>query len=377
MYFNDIIGQEAVKRRLIASARKDRVAHAQLFCESSGGGAGAFPLAMAYARYLNCANPSDTDACGHCPSCLKYDAKAHPDLHFVFPIVAGKERKKEVCDDYLPEWRAFLTDRIYFGLDDWLRHIEVGNSQALIYAKESDALVRHLSLRIYEANYRVLLVWLPEKMHPACANKLLKVIEEPPEHTLILMVSEETESILPTILSRAQHLYIPPLPEVALTEALIRNEQSEPTLARQAAHLAQGSYLKAKALMGDNEDNAFCLEQFKDIMRHAWARNVTEMKATADRLAGAGRERQKTFLVACGRLIRENFIYRFHIPELNYMNEPETAFAERFAPFVNERNVFTLMDELSVAEQHIAQNVNAKMVFFDLFLHIAAALRQK
>ena len=213
MYFKDIIGQEEVKERLRQSTRTGIVPHAQLFTEQ--GGAGAFPLALAYARYLNCTNRTETDACGRCPSCLKYDELAHPDLHFVFPIVAKKEKKKEVCDDYLSEWRGFLKEHPYFNMDEWLDYIEAGNSQAIIYSKESDEIIHKLSLKIYEAEYRILMVWLPEKLHPTCANKLLKIIEEPPMKTVILMVSETPDLILGTIQSRAQRIHIP-----AMTSAI-------------------------------------------------------------------------------------------------------------------------------------------------------------
>ena len=197
MYFKDIVGQEEIKRHLIQSAQSGVVPHAQLFTEK--GGTGAFALALAYARYLNCAHRTETDSCGHCPSCLKYDALAHPDLHFVFPIVAKKERKKDICDDYLPEWREFLHEHIYFSLDDWLDYIDAGNSQALIYSKESDEIVHKLSLKIYEAEYRVLIVWLPEKLHPTCANKLLKMVEEPPPSKL-KMVTQPSSSRMYSII---------------------------------------------------------------------------------------------------------------------------------------------------------------------------------
>ena len=163
MYFKDIIGQEEIKKQLIHSAQTGVVPHAQLFTEQ--GGAGAFPLALAYGRYLNCTHRTETDACGRCPSCLKFNELAHPDLHFVFPIVAKKEKKKEVCDDYLTEWRGFLKERPYFNIDGWLDYIDAGNSQAIIYSKESDEIIRKLNLKIYEASYRILLVWLPEKLH--------------------------------------------------------------------------------------------------------------------------------------------------------------------------------------------------------------------
>lgn len=374
MYFKDIIGQEEVKQKLIDAAQRGVVPHAQLFCET--GGAGAFPLALAYARYLNCKDRSESDSCGHCPSCVKYDEYAHPDLHFVYPIVAKKEKKKEVCDDYLPEWRSFLRGQVYFNLDAWLETIDAGNSQPLIYSKESDEIVRKLSLRIYEADYRILLIWLPEKLHVTCANKLLKIIEEPPQNTVILMVSEQPDLILGTIQSRSQRITIRPIHEDAVAEAMITHYAISPEDARHVAHLSGGNYLKAIEAISLGEEKAYFLELFKSMMRNSWARNVKGMKATADELASLGRERQKGFLAYCQHLIRENFVYRFQAPELNYMNAAEAGFSVKFSPFVNERNVFDLMDELAKAEQHITQNVNAKMVFFDLSLQLTVLVRR-
>ena len=374
MYFKDIIGQEEIKKQLIHSAQTGVVPHAQLFTEQ--GGAGAFPLALAYARYLNCTNRTETDACGHCPSCLKYNELAHPDLHFVFPIVSKKEKKKEICDDYLTEWRSFLKEHIYFNLDSWLEYIDAGNSQALIYSKESDEILRKLSLKIYEAPYRVLFVWLPEKLHQTCANKLLKIIEEPPQNTVILMISEHPDLILVTILSRAQRIHVRGIHPEAIISSMMNQFNLTPEDAKQVAHLANGNYLKAIETISLGEENKFYLEQFKSIMRNSWARNVRGMKDLADTLAAIGRERQKNFLAYCQHLIRENFIYQFQSPELNYMNLDEASFSVKFAPFVNERNVIDIMEELAKAEQHISQNVNAKMVFFDLSLKLTVLIKR-
>lgn len=374
MYFREIIGQEEIKQRLIQSAQSGVVPHAQLFCEQ--GGAGAFPLALAYARYLNCTSRTDSDACGRCPSCLKYNELAHPDLHFVFPIVAKKEKKKEVCDDYLVEWRAFLKERPYFNMDGWLDYIEAGNSQAIIYSKESDEIIRKLNLRIYEATYRILLVWLPEKLHSSCANKLLKVIEEPPQNTVILMVSEIPDQVLGTIQSRAQRINVRAIHPDAISAAMVSRYGLAPEDARHVAHLANGSYIQAMEAISLGEENKFFLEQFKTMMRNSWARNVKGMKEMGDLLAGIGRERQKNFLAYCQHLIRENFMYRFQSPELNYMNLDEASFAVKFAQFVNERNVFDIMEELAKAERHVSQNVNAKMVFFDLSLRLTVLIKK-
>ncbi|MDR1499966.1 MAG: DNA polymerase III subunit delta [Tannerellaceae bacterium] len=372
MYFNDVIGQDRLKRRLIVAARRRIVPHAQLFSEKNG--SGAFPLALAYARYLNCREPSDDDSCGRCPSCLKYDELAHPDLHFVFPIV--KKGRKTVCDDYLPQWRELLKRNAYFSLEQWLGCMETGNSQAQIYAEESKQVLGKMNMRIYEAEYRVLLVWLPEKMNETCANKLLKIIEEPPPQTVILMVSEDPLMLLETIRSRVQPVNVNPVDNGSMVDALVRRECLEREAAVDVARLAGGSYIKALETISLNEENAFFLEHFKEMMRNSWARNIKAMKTSADHMASLDREQQKRFLTYCQYLVRENFVHRFQAPELNYMSRREAEFAIRFAPFVNERNVFDLMGELSKAELHTTRNVNAKMVFFDLSLRITALLRR-
>lgn len=374
MYFRDIIGQKEIKEQLIKSVRTGIVPHARLFTEQ--GGAGAFPLALAYARYLNCTNPTAEDACGHCASCLKYNGLVHPDLHFVFPIISKKEKKKEVCDDYLNEWRGFLKDRPYFNIENWLDYIDAGNSQALIYSKESDEIIRKLSLKIYEATYRILFVWLPEKLHPSCANKLLKIIEEPPLNTVILMVSEMPDLILGTIQSRTQRINVRAIQPEAIMQAMTSRFGLSGADAQHVAHLANGNYLKAVEAISLGEENKFFLEQFKGMMRNSWARNVKGMKEMADLLTSIGRERQKNFLSYCQHLIRENFMYRFQSPELNYMNLDEANFAVKFAPYINERNVLDIMDELAKAELHITQNVNAKMVFFDLSLRLTVLIKR-
>ncbi|MDR1102368.1 MAG: DNA polymerase III subunit delta [Tannerella sp.] len=375
MYFRDIIGQDELKRQLIRSAHEGTVPHARLFCGKAG--TGAFPLALAYARYLNCTGRSETDACGRCPSCLKYNGLIHPDLHFIFPIVAVKERKKQICDDYLPEWRSFLATHTYFDLNLWLSHMDALNKQALIYARESNDILHKLSLRIYEATFRVLFIWMPERMHPTCANKLLKMIEEPPQNTLIFMVSEEPDRILGTVLSRAQRINVGPIAAEALAKTLEQPPGELPAEeALRQARLSHGDYLRMMENIHISEENEFFLQQFIRVMRNSWARNVKEMRAFADDMAGIGRERQKNFLSFCQRLIRENFACRFNAGEMNYMTAAEQTFSERFAAYVNERNVFDFVSELSTAELHIARNGHAKMIFFDLALRITVLLKK-
>lgn len=374
MYFHDIIGQDELKARLMETARRGIVPHAQLF--SGRNGAGTFPLALAYARYLNCTERTETDACGHCRSCLQFNELAHPDLHFVFPIVSDKKRKKTVCDDYLDEWRTLLRQRVYFDLDMWLDQMETSGKQALIYAEESDQIIRKTTLRIYEAEYRVLLVWMPERMNAACANKLLKLIEEPPARTVILMVTDTPAGILGTILSRAQRLDVRPIESDDLAHALEQRHHLPADEARRIAHLSHGDLLTAERIMGSDERERLFLDFFKRIMRNAWKRDVREMKRTADELAALTREQQRAFLTYAQHMVRENFVRRFHSDELNYLRPDEAEFSIRFSRFVNERNVFDFTNELSEAERHIAQNGNSKMIFFDLSLRITVLLKK-
>ena len=202
MFFRDVIGQEEIKQRLIQEVREGRIPHAQLICGPEG--VGKMPLAIAYARYISCTNRGETDACGVCPSCVKFNKLVHPDVHFVFPIVKSAKGKKEVCDDYIADWRPFVINNPYLNLNHWLNEMDAENSQALIYAKESDEILKKLSLKSSEGGFKITIVWLPEKMHPVFAIKLLKLLEEPPEKTVFLLVSEAPDMILPTILSRCQ-----------------------------------------------------------------------------------------------------------------------------------------------------------------------------
>lgn len=374
MYFRDIIGQEEVKERLINSIKKGIIPHAQLFCGPEG--IGKFPLALAYAQYLNCENPSETDSCGKCPSCVKYNHLAHPDLHFVFPIVKKTTKKKEVCDDYITEWREFVKQNSYFNLSQWLDHIDAENSQGLIYAKESEEIIRKLSLRIYEAKYKVMIIWLPEKMHESCSNKLLKIIEEPTDNTIFLLVSDTPDNIITTIQSRCQRINIHGVSEKDITTALESSYNITPEDASSVAHLANGNYLKAIETISLNEEHKFFFNLFVQMMRASYARNIKEIKAIGNEIAGVGRENQKAFLIYSQRMVREYFVSNMSQPEMVYLAQDEANFGTRFAPFINERNIIGFMNELALAERHIEQNVNAKMVFFDLCLKITMLIKQ-
>lgn len=375
MFFKDIVGQSEVKERLVTSARKGLIPHAQLFCGPEG--VGKFPLALAYAQYLNCENPTDNDSCGKCASCVKYAHLTHPDLHFVFPIVKKAAKKKEVCDDYIADWREFVKQHnYYFNLTQWLDHIDAENSQGLIYAKESEEILRKLSLRIYEAKYKIMIVWLPEKMHESCANKLLKIIEEPTDNTIFLLVSDTPDNIITTIQSRCQRINVHGVAESDIVQALESEYNILSDDATTVAHLSKGSYLKAVETISLNEEHKFFFNLFVQMMRASYARNIKEIKTIGNELAAIGRENQKSFLIYSQRMVREYFVSNLHQPEITYLAQDEANFGIRFAPFINERNIVGFMDELALAERHIEQNVNAKMVFFDLCLKITMLIKQ-
>lgn len=374
MYFKDIIGQETVKQRLRLEVREGRVPHAQLFAGPEG--TGALPLAIAYARFLLCTRRGEEDACGTCPSCVKLNKLAHPDLHFVFPVVKRKGGGDTVSDDYIREWRELAISTPYFGMNHWLDAMGAENQQAQIFVKESDELVRKLSLKSSEGGYKVVIIWLPEKMKVECANKLLKLLEEPPAQTVFLLVSEEPDRILSTILSRTQRINVPRLEDAEIAEALKARFGLQDTDAAETARLAEGSYQQALEIIHLSEDTQLFFGLFVSLMRLAYQRKVKEMREWSDTVAAMGRERQKDFLTYCQRMVRESFVSNFHRKEMNYMNREEENFTIRFAPFINERNVMGITDELAEAQTHIEQNVNPRMVFFDFALKMIVLLIQ-
>jgi len=374
MFFRDVIGQDEAKQRLIREAKEGKIAHARLFCGPEG--IGKLPLAIAYARYLSCQNPGLDDACGTCPNCMKYNKLAHPDLHFVFPVIKIKS-KDTVSDDFLSEWRELLSQTPYFNLNIWLKEMGAENQQAQIYVKESDEIIRKLNLKSSQGGYKIMIIWLPEKMNVECSNKLLKLLEEPPSQTIFLLVSEEPEMLLTTIQSRTQRFNLYGIEEKQIAQKLIQQYGILEQDAIDIAHLSEGNFLKALETIHLNEENQLFFEMFVSLMRLSYQRKIREMKQWSETMASMGRERQKQFLQYCQRMIRENFIYNFHESSITFLNEEERHFSSRFAPFVNERNVIGIMNELSEAQRHIEQNVNARMVFFDFSLKMIVLLVQK
>lgn len=384
MLFSQIIGQQEVKDRFIRSVSEGRIPHAQLL--SGPEGVGKLPLAIAYAQYICCEHRGAHDACGVCPSCLKYNKLAHPDLHFVFPIIKPAGKQSVVCDDFMGDFRKLVLEKTYFSVDEWYSRISGDAKQGMIYTNESEEIVRKLSMKTYEAEYKVMIVWLPEKLHESAANKLLKILEEPYEKTLFLLVSNAPDAIITTILSRTQRIQVPGLADAEIKQALLdRHGGLTEAEAADVARIAGGSYLRAEMLLEDGNESRVNFDRFVTIMRLAWQvgnrkdhASLKTLRKWADDMAASsvGRERQKKFLQYAQRMVRENFIYNLHQADLNYMTSYESDFSVRFSPFINERNVEQLVAELALAERHIEQNVNAKMVFFDLVLKIIMLLKK-
>lgn len=382
MLLKDIIGQQAVKRELCHSVQEGKIPHALLMSGSAG--VGKLPLALAFAQYVACKHRTDTDACGVCPTCLQYSKLQHPDLHFAFPIVKV-DKGAEVCDDYLNDFREMVRSNPYCDPDDWTMAMGAEKKQSLIYEKESSEIQRKLSLKSFADGYKVMIVWQPEKMHIACANKLLKLLEEPPEMTLFLFVSEHPEQLLPTIISRLRPLPIPRLTDEEIVEALTRQGVvSNPQQAHDVARLAGGSYREALRILDAEDRDKQLFAEFQELMRNAWLVGVRKNYEALQKLnewsmtmaKESSRERQCAFLQFAQRLIRENFIYNYGEPALNYETSDEQQFSVKFAPFINERNIEELTEQFARAEAQIMQNANARMVLFDLCLQCIVLIKK-
>ena len=378
MFFKDIIGQQEVIERLVKDAQAGTVPHALLFCGPEG--VGKLQTAIAFARYLLCRDKgNNADSCGTCPSCVKMDKLVHPDLHFVFPVINKSKTagRSTVSDDEITTWRETVLEQQYFGFEEWLSAIDADNKQASIFVTESESILSKLSLKSVEGGYKIMIIWHAEKMNQQCANSLLKLLEEPPAGTIFMLTTDAPELMLETILSRTQRIDFRRIPEQEITERLQGPGYAlDPETAQKIAHLSGGSWLKAMSALRVNSESEEFLDYFMQLMRLSYGRRLKDLKLWSESIAGGGREWQKRFLAYCQRMIRENFICNFHNPELNYLTEQEQQFSVKFAPYVNENNIIGLMETLSDAQRDIEQNVNSKMVLFDLTLKTIMLMKQ-
>jgi DNA polymerase-3 subunit delta' len=375
MNFSQIPGQKPVIDRLRSSVAENRVSHAMLFYGPEG--VGKFAIALAFARYISCESRTAEDACGICPSCVKYDKLIHPDLHFVFPVIKKKSGTEPVSDTYISQWRSMVLKSPWFSLNTWTEAMEVANEQALIPVAEAAEIVRKLSLKSFESDFKIMIIWLPEKMNPETANKLLKIIEEPPARTLFILVSEEDDKLLPTITSRCQHIRIPAISAEALTGHLVNVTGMDPVKASEIAAIANGNMVKAMALARDDDNTGVLLDRFTRLMRTAYTRDIHSLITWSEETAAMGRERQKSFLSYSLRMIRENFVMNFGGKEkkLVHLTQDEDSFSLKFHPFINESNINALNREFNLAYAHVESNGNTKMIFLDLALKTMRLIR--
>ena len=383
MFFEQVIGQQEAQQRLMQMADEGRLPHAILLYGPQG--CGKLALAVGFAQYLLSLNDQQpaVDMWGEpvprqlSPMLQKLE---HPDLHFTYPTIklpSMSTDHKPVSDDFAQEWHELVMDSLYFTMNEWLEQMGGENQQAIITAGESDDLIRKLSLKSSQGGYKVSVVWLPERMNIECANKILKLLEEPPSQTVFIMVSEEPDRLLETIRSRVQRIDIKKIADADIQQALIDKRGLAEDQARRITRMANGNWLKALEMLGSDSENELFLDMFQTLMRLAYQRKVKDLKAWSERMASMGREKQKRFLEYFLRLIRENFMYNFHREELCYMTQREEDFAKNFARFINEDNILPITDLANLAIRDIGQNANGKIVFYDFALQMIVLLIQK
>lgn len=381
MLFTDILGQEHLKNHLTQSVDNGRIPHAQLFVGPEG--CGTLPMAIAYAQYILCGNTNADNSTGNASCNLKFKNFSHPDLHFAFPVTTSDKAKSHpVSSHYLEEWRQLLNEQPYGNLFDWYKLLGVDNKQGQIGVDEAQDIVKALSLKAYEGGYKVMLIWMAEKMNTACANKLLKLIEEPPNKTVFILIAEDEEQIINTIRSRCQVLHFPPLAEEVIKNGLIKQYNLETSIATKIAHQANGNYNKACDLVyQDSEDIQF------ETWFIFWIRSAFKAKGNkaaihdliswSDDISKTGRETQKKFLGFCLDFFRQALIFNYNAKNLVYLETKTENFKlENFAPFVHGNNILEISDELQEAIYHIERNGNSKIILTDLSIKLTRLLHK-
>lgn len=382
MLFSEILGQDHIKSHLATSTTSGRIPHAQLFIGPEG--SGTLPLAIAYAQYILCSNTGGENHGGNEACNLKFRNLSHPDLHFVFPVAANSEVKSHpVSAHFLKHWREFIAETPYGSLFDWYKKIDIANKQGQIGVDEATEIVKSLSLKAYEGGYKVMIIWMADRMNTATANKLLKLLEEPPQKTVFLLIAESEDDILQTILSRCQVLNFNALPEQVIANALVSRENIEPNAAMKLAHQAQGNYNKALHLLHKTDDGLPFEEWFVMWVRAAFrakgnAAAIHDLIAWSEQIAGIGREAQKQFLNFCIDMFRQALLLNYKADKLVFMEPKVDKFKlENFAPFVNGSNINDIFKELSDALYHIERNGNAKIILTDLSIKLTRLIHKK
>ncbi len=381
MLFKNVLGLEHIKNHLVTTADTGRVAHAQLFVGPEG--SGVLPMALAYAQYLLCGNSGGENEGANSACNAKCDTLTHPDLHFAFPVSnSDKVKSHAVSDHYLEEWRQFVKEQPYGNLFDWYRHIGIEKKQGQIGVDEAQDVVKKLSLKSYEGGYKVLIIWMAEKMNISAANKLLKLIEEPPAKTMLLLLAEEEEQIINTIRSRCQILHFPPLAEQAIADALV-NRGANPAEAQSISQEANGNFNKALDLLHKDSEDLVFERWFVQWVRSAFKAKgnkgaIQELLLWSDEVAKTGREVQKQFLNYCLAIMRQALLLNYKTPELVHAKIHVEGFdLQKFSPFVHENNILDIVTELEKAIFHVERNGNSKLIFTDLSIKLTRLLHAK
>ena len=383
MLFKDILGQDHIKNYLITTANAGRIPHAQLFIGPEG--SGTLPMAMAYAQYILCNNSDGENTAGNSACNLKFEHISHPDMHFVYPITSTDEVNGDsvVSTNFLDQWRGFVKENPYGSLFDWYKKLEIPKKQGIISVKESVAINKNLSLKAYEGGYKVMIIWMADKMRTDAANKLLKLLEEPPEKTIFILISESIDDLLQTIISRCQIVDFLALPEQVITDALIATHKVEANLAKKIAHQCEGNYNKALHLLHKDDDDSVFEEWFINWVRAAFkakgnASVIADLISWSTTIAKEGRETQKNFLQFCIQFFRQALLLNYKATDLVYL-EPnfENFKLEKFAPFVHGNNIADIFKELEDAMYHIERNGNSNIILTDLSIKLTRLLHKK
>jgi DNA polymerase-3 subunit delta' len=369
MRFKDIVGQETVKKHLIQTVKDERISHAQLFLGPEG--SGSLALALAYAQFISCENKLENDSCGECSSCRKYNKLVHPDLHFSYPFFA--KHKEDTALTFIEEWRKAFLANPYLGLDEWRDQLSADNKQANINIAEAHSIIQKLSMKPFESEYKVLILWLPEYLEKE-GNALLKVIEEPSQKTLFLLVAQSQEQILNTIISRTQIVKIPKLKTEDIEGFLMNDKGVDLTSAAQIAYLSNGNLQSAQQLLIHQENDYH--ELLRTWFGASWKNNGLKIVELSEgELAKMGRENQKNFLRYGINLMRECMLFMAETPGLIHLPEKELEFISKFSQILNLAKAEAIAEELEKAHYHIERNANPKILFLDVSLKLVKILK--
>jgi DNA polymerase-3 subunit delta' len=379
MQFASVVGQQAVKDRLIAASREGRVSHALLFFGQPG--SGVLPMARAFAQFLNCEQPTEADSCGVCGSCRRAAKMVHPDINYVYPVVTGIVKNPRSVD-FIEDWRNLQLEQPYANLTDWIDYITSGdakNRQGNIPAEEAQDIIHKINLKAFEGRFKVMIIWLPEKMHVVTANKLLKSLEEPPSDTLFILASEARDQLLSTILSRTQLVKLGRLQEEDIVAALQPSYQLLETEALDMARLAEGDFNLAIQLARQERGTGSYEEAFLNWMRLCFNpfKTMDKLLAWVDGIAAESKEEQKQFLAASLQVLRECLLINVADGPLVKMTNAQRTVIQKFLPFVNELNAAPFMEAVSEAIYQLERNAHGKILFLDLSLKIHRILQIK